>query len=199
MSHYETWKQTATYSDNFAKTQKNDQDFEVAREKFFAATQQDMNEYHDEIARNQPVDPKTLVKQQFVMSKTNALKPTNKVVTQDFLTSNSAVHQLTNYSQQKIDEKALQSNPVIDSLDPEVFEVSAKKHSLMWSSKQYRDEEQRKHLNMTTNRDVQNNFDPEIAEKLRETKFNMRVTPISEFSNALNRGRVFTNPKFSSC
>jgi len=51
-----------------------------------------MNEYHDEIARNQPVDPKTLVKQQFVMSKTNALKPTNKVVTQDFLTSNSAVH-----------------------------------------------------------------------------------------------------------
>ena len=124
---------------------------------------------------------------------------TNKVVTQDFLTSNSAVHQLTNYSQQKIDEKAQQSNPVIDSLDPEVFEVSAKKHSLMWSSKQYRDEEQRKHLNMTTNRNVQSNYDAEIAEKLRETKFNMRVTPISEFSNALNRGRVFTNPKFSSC
>jgi len=133
------------------------------------------------------------------MSKSNAVAPNNKMISQDFLTSNSAVHQLTKHSQIKIDEKAQCANPVIDSLDPEVFEVSAKKHSLMWSSQQYRDEEQRKHLNMTTNRDIQGNYDKDIAEKLRETKFNMRVTPISEFSNALNRGRVFTNPKFSSC
>ena len=33
-----------------------------------------MDEYRAEIARNQPVDPKTLVKQQFVMSKSEALK-----------------------------------------------------------------------------------------------------------------------------
>ena len=33
-----------------------------------------MDEYRDEIARNKPVDPKTLVRQQFVMSKTNAVK-----------------------------------------------------------------------------------------------------------------------------
>ena len=61
----------------------------------------------------------------------------------EFLTSNAAAHQLTNHSQQKIDEKAKISNPVIDSLDPDVFEVSAKKHSLMWSSQQYRQPEQR--------------------------------------------------------
>ena len=69
----------------------------------------------------------------------------------------------------------------------------------MWGSQQYRDPEMRGELNVTTNRGVQNNLDPEISEKLRETKYNMRVTSISEYSNALNRGRVFTNPKFSSC
>ena len=80
-----------------------------------------------------------------------------------------------------------------------MFEVSAKKHSLMWSSQQYRDPEMRTQLNATTNRAGQNNLDFEITEKLRETKYNLRVTNISEYSNALNRGRVFTNPKFSSC
>ena len=69
----------------------------------------------------------------------------------------------------------------------------------MWQSQQYRDNEQRGQLNGTTNRVTQNNIDPEIAEKLRETKHNIKVTNISEYSNALNRGRVFTNPKFSSC
>jgi len=57
----------------------------------------------------------------------------------------------------------------------------------------------RQHLINTTMRSTQNNIDPEIADKLRETKYNLRVTNISEYSNALNRGRVFTNPKFSSC
>lgn len=69
----------------------------------------------------------------------------------------------------------------------------------MWSSQQYRDPEMRTQLNATTNRAGQNNLDFEITEKLRETKYNLRVTNISEYSNALNRGRVFTNPKFSSC
>ena len=80
-----------------------------------------------------------------------------------------------------------------------MFEVAAKKNSLMWSSQQYRDPSHRQHLQNTTQRSVQNNIDPEIAEKLRETKHNIKVTNISEYSNALNRGRVFTNPKFSSC
>ena len=69
----------------------------------------------------------------------------------------------------------------------------------MWASQQYRDEGQRVNLNVTSSRGTQNNIDPEIMERLRETKHNIKVTNISEYSNALNRGRVFTNPKFSSC
>ena len=69
----------------------------------------------------------------------------------------------------------------------------------MWQSQQYRDAGQRVNLNVTSSRGTQNNIDPEIMERLRETKHNIKVTNISEYSNALNRGRVFTNPKFSSC
>ena len=91
-------------------------------------------------------------------------------------------------------------NPVIDQLDPETFEVTAKKCSTMWKNEQYKDEEFRKDLNQTTNRIAQSQMpDQEMLEKLRTTEFNNRVTNVSEFSNALNRGRVFINPKFSSC
>ncbi len=106
---------------------------------------------------------------------------------------------MTSESQGVMNQQAAVSNPVIESLDPSVFQVTAKKQSLMWQSQQYRDTEQRQHLNNTTQRGMQNNIDPEIMEKLRETKHNIKVTNISEYSNALNRGRVFTNPKFSSC
>jgi len=34
---------------------------------------------------------------------------------------------------------------------------------------------------------------------MRITKHNIKVTNISEYSNALNRGSVFINPKFGSC
>ena len=106
---------------------------------------------------------------------------------------------MTAASKSVVDENAQISNPVIESLDPSVFEVPAKKQSLMWASQQYRDEGQRVNLNVTSSRGTQNNIDPEIMERLRETKHNIKVTNISEYSNALNRGRVFTNPKFSSC
>ena len=45
---------------------------EEAAAKFFACTDSDMAEYRAEQERNRPVDPKTLIKQQFVMSKSNA-------------------------------------------------------------------------------------------------------------------------------
>ena len=106
---------------------------------------------------------------------------------------------MTAASQSVVHENAQQSNPVIESLDPSVFEVPTKKQSLMWQSQQYRDQGQRGNLNVTSSRGTQNNIDPEIMERLRETKHNIKVTNISEYSNALNRGRVFTNPKFSSC
>ena len=52
----------------------------------------------------------------------------------------------------------------------------------------------------TTNRITQNNIpEYEFVESMRIREFNNRVTNISEYANALNRGRVFINPKFSSC
>ena len=70
--HYETWKQTASYSQKFQQTQQQQFGVEDATAKFFACTDRDMAEYREEQERNRPIDPKTLIKQQFVMSKTNA-------------------------------------------------------------------------------------------------------------------------------
>ena len=47
---------------------------------------------------------------------------------------------------------AQQVNPVIDSLDPSTFEVTAKKHSTIWKTNQYREHVFREDLNKTTNR-----------------------------------------------
>jgi hypothetical protein len=52
----------------------------------------------------------------------------------DFQTSNNFYHQLTSESQGVMNQQAAVSNPVIDALDPSVFEVTAKKQSLMWQS-----------------------------------------------------------------
>ena len=44
----------------------------AAAEQFFGCTEQDMALYREEQERNRPADPKTLIKQQFVMSKSQA-------------------------------------------------------------------------------------------------------------------------------
>ena len=91
-------------------------------------------------------------------------------------------------------------NPIIDQLSPETFEVTAKKHSTLWCTKQFKDAQFREDIMKTTDRIEQDNLpDFDLTEGMRERKFNNRTTNISEYSNALNRGRVFTNPKFSSC
>ena len=70
----------------------------------------------------------------------------------------------------------------------------------MWKNSQYKDPEFRADLMTTTDRVDQNCLpDQDLLESMRTKEFNNRVTNISEYSNALNRGRVFTNPKFSSC
>ena len=70
----------------------------------------------------------------------------------------------------------------------------------MWCTGQYKAEEFRDDLNLTTNRIEQNKLpEHELTESMRAKDWNNRVTNISEYSNALNRGRVFINPKFSSC
>ena len=43
-------------------------------------------------------------------------------------------------------------NPVIESLDPETFEVAAKKHSSIWNNNQYKDAEFRQDLMQTSDR-----------------------------------------------
>ena len=124
----------------------------------------------------------------------------NKYVSSvDFQSSNNFFHQLTAQSIGVLKDTQT-VNPVIDQLDPETFEVTAKKCSTMWNNSQYKDTEFRKDLNQTTNRIAQAQLpDQEMLENMRTKDFNNRVTNISEYSNALNRGRVFTNPKFSSC
>ena len=47
--------------------------YEEAKEKFFGCTNQDMQQYYADKEANRPIDPKTLVKQQFVMNKNNAM------------------------------------------------------------------------------------------------------------------------------
>ena len=46
-------------------------------------------------------------------------------------------------------------NPVIDSLDPETFEVAAKKHSSIWNNMQYKDADFRQDLMQTCDRIAQ--------------------------------------------
>lgn len=69
----------------------------------------------------------------------------------DFQTSNATFHRLTDKSKQVLLESQT-VNPIIDSLDPETFEVAAKKHSTIWTTNQYREYDFRQELNKTTNR-----------------------------------------------
>ena len=117
----------------------------------------------------------------------------------DFETSNNFFHQITEHSSQKMAELSKKPNPALDALSPETFQVSAKINSKIWDTQQYRDEHHRQLLMQTTNRDTQSNFDVEVMERLRQSKYNIQRTIITEYSDAMNRGTVFVNAKFSSC
>ena len=69
----------------------------------------------------------------------------------DFQSSNNFYHQMTDKSKKVLTDTQM-VNPVIDQLDPETFEVAAKKHSTMWNTQQYKDQEFRQELLQTTNR-----------------------------------------------
>ena len=118
----------------------------------------------------------------------------------DFLTSNCYYNTLTANSSKVLKETTATVNPVIDELDAEAFTVAAKKVAGVWKTKQYCEKEFKAELMETTNRIEQNKL-PEyaISENMREKRFNNMCTNVSEYSNAINRGRVFVNPKFSSC
>ena len=67
------------------------------------------------------------------------------------MTSNATFHRLTDKSKQVLLDSAA-VNPIIDNLDPETFEVTAKKYSSIWKTNQYREHEFRNELNKTSNR-----------------------------------------------
>merc|ERR1712166_290391 len=137
---------------------------------------------------------------QFVMTKNNCDAPVNGYAggSLDYETTQSFFHSITANSQKKINENTV-PNPKIEALSAEVFKPTAKREDLCWATEKYRDQEHRAQLMTTTDRGAQSNFDTEMMEKLRTSKHNIQRTIISEYSNAKNRGTVFTAPKFSSC
>ena len=138
------------------------------------------------------------MKNQFVMDRAQADKPkAMRDGNQAFMTSNGFFHGITKDSINQ-QSHTQEPNPVVDQLDPAVFEVSAKKQSTIWTTGTYKQSDFRQGLNQTTNR-VQHAYDQEVAPKMQMTNHNIKITTISEYSNALHRGRVFINPKFSSC
>ncbi|CDW91627.1 UNKNOWN [Stylonychia lemnae] len=196
--YYEEWKQGATYSRQFQQTMKQDQEYQDNQNKFWACTEDDWQVRQQQLQEERAYDPKATIKNQFVLDKNQSQAPVNKyIASQDYQTSNHAFHQMTENSQNKLRETQGFTNPVIEGLQPEVFEVSAKRNAPIWKTDQYKDPDFRENLNATTNRNVQN-YDAEIAQKMRVTKHNIKVTNISEYSNALNRGSVFINPKFGN-
>ena len=77
-----------------------------------------------------------LVSYQYLL---NLFLAVNKYIhSQDFQTSNTFYHQMTEKSKNALAETQM-VNPVLDKLDPETFEVAAKKHSTMWHTSQYKD------------------------------------------------------------
>ena len=148
---------------------------------------------------NAPIDPKTKIKNQFILNKGESEVPQHKYQgIASFETSNTFFNGMTAVSSTKLKEQEQTDNPVLKELDPSVFEVAAKKNAAVWKTEQYKDKDFRAQLTNTTNRGI-HSYDPEIAQMLVTNKHNIQVTNISEYSNALNRGRVFINPKFSSC
>ncbi len=74
------------------------------------------------------------------------------LTSQDYQTSNIVAQELTKKSQNTLSKTQQKGNPVLEELSPEVFEVPAKKCSLIWSTQQYGDANFREHLAKTTNR-----------------------------------------------
>lgn len=96
---------------------------------------------------NRPVDPKSTVKDMFIMSATGAAKPVNKYVgSNEFQTSNGFFHGLTKESSDNLRHNDLHTKAGATAalgceVDPDVLKVAAKRHSKIWGTQQYRDAE----------------------------------------------------------
>lgn len=107
---------------------------------------------------NRPVDPKSTVKNMFVMNATGADKPINKYVgSKDFQTSNGFYHGLTKESSDQLRHTDLHTTAGATAalgceVDPDVLKVAACRVAKIWSTKQYRDPEHTDLLSVTVNR-----------------------------------------------
>ena len=208
MDHYQTWREQQV-SQSFSTAHPNQQqpqktvqfDEENNNTVFRQTVEQIFQPRSDEIKSQFLMDKTQSIERKFQNYSFDLVAAVNKYINNDdYLSTNNAFHQLTDKSKKALATLGQEHNPVLDELDPSTFEVAAKKQSTMWQSEQYKDTDFRKDLLQTTNRIAQDNLpDRELLENMRVKDFNNRVTIISEYSNALNRGRVFINPKFSSC
>ena len=193
---YEQWKNEHSSDFERIEKQKAEQEqFEEAKKAFYQSTDID-NDIRDE-KRKQALEETSVfsLKKQFVTDASAATKPVHHFNDNiDFQTSNAFYHSVTKNSAQNQLDNPMESQ-VLNELDPEVFEVAAKKENPIWKTTTYKDPSFRKELNKRTDP----GFDTEMADKLHVNKFNKRITVISEYSNALHNGRVFKNPRFTSC
>mmetsp|Transcript_7478 Transcript_7478/g.8495 ORF Transcript_7478/g.8495 Transcript_7478/m.8495 type:complete len:203 (+) Transcript_7478:36-644(+) len=194
---YEDWKKTAKVSDQFQMTltqKAEDQKYEEAKNKFFATTDIDNQNREEDKMRTIAENSVFNMKKQFLPESNQSEKPKHHFNDNiDFMSTNNFYQGLTKNS---IDNQIEPTQ--LEDIEPEVYQVAAKKESSLWKTSTYKDPEFRAELTQTTDR-MSQGYDPEIAKKLHVSKNNKRITVISEYSNAKHNGRVFKNPRFTSC
>jgi hypothetical protein len=105
------------------------------------------------VAAEEPHDPKTTVKNMFLMDAKNAHPPKNAYLgSNDFTTSNNFYHSLTKDASQHVRKSDLNSVAgatacIGEEVDPDVLQVAAKREAKIWYSQQYRDADHRNQLN----------------------------------------------------
>ena len=198
---FEKWKSTAQYSDDFAMRQtmqEEEQKFEESKMKFLGLYGVDGELLEEQRRKDQEEKSVFNMKKQFLMEANESKKPVHHFDDNiDFQTTNGFYQSLTKSSVNTQKDNPVQSE-VLNELHPEVFEVTAKKASSIWSTSTYKSPDFRAELTQTV-KNTEHTFDDEMANKLYKNKFNKRITVISEYSNALHNGRVFKNPRFTSC
>eukprot|EP00345_Euplotes_harpa_P002577 CAMPEP_0168323486 /NCGR_PEP_ID=MMETSP0213-20121227/3512_1 /TAXON_ID=151035 /ORGANISM="Euplotes harpa, Strain FSP1.4" /LENGTH=205 /DNA_ID=CAMNT_0008325571 /DNA_START=15 /DNA_END=632 /DNA_ORIENTATION=- len=198
---YESWKKSAKYSDDFKMKQtfKEEEDkFEESKQKFFTIHGVDEELWKEKKKKEMEENSVFNLKKQFLLESNQSIAPVHHHDDNiDFQTTNGFYHSLTKNSVKTQHDNPVES-PVLNDLEPEVFEITAKKASSIWKTNTYKDPEFRGELNTTTKK-IDQQFDDEMAAKLHKNTFNKRITVISEYSNAMHNGRVFKNPRFTSC
>merc|ERR1712160_29627 len=95
-----------------AQNSKDNAEMQDNAQKFFGCTGGDMAVRAELMEANRPVDPKSTVKNMFVMNASGAAPPLNKYVgSKDFQTSNGFYHGLTKESSDQLRHTDLSSPP----------------------------------------------------------------------------------------